>query len=141
MFQDPDTIQSYSLTRGYVFTPNLRSSIPLTKSQRFSFFVELDLSIGFENTLSRQTKNIDEITKTYTNNYALGAGISPGITFFAMEAFAFELQLNVVGYKVNIVDSEIDGDQQSRQITQNINLDINLLTLELGLAYYFGANK
>lgn len=141
VFQDPDTIQSNSLTRGYSFTPNLRSSIPLTKNQRLSFFVELDLVFGYATTLSRNTKYVDEISKTYTTEYTFGAGVSPGITFFAMEAFAFEIQLNVVGYKLDISDSEINGEEQSRVVNQKLNMDIDLLTLDLGLAYYFGANK
>lgn len=141
VFRDPDTIQSNSLTRGFTITPNLRSSIPLTANERFSFFVELGLSFEMANTLSRETKNIDEISKTYSTQYVLGAGISPGITFFAMENFAFEIQLNVAGYQLSITDSEIDGVDQSRDVRQNINLKIDLLTLNLGLAYYFGASN
>lgn len=141
VFRDPDTIQSNSLTRGLTITPNLRSSIPLTKNERFSFFVELGLSFGMANTLSRETKNIDEITKKYSTQYIFGAGVSPGITFFAMENFAFEIQLNVAGYQLSITDAEIDGVDQSRDVRQNVNLKIDLLTLNLGLAYYFGANN
>lgn len=141
VFQDPDTIQSNSLTRGYSFIPNLRSSIPLTANQRLSFFVELDLLFGYATTVDRKTKNIDEITKTYTTEYTFGAGVSPGITFFVMEAFAFEIQLNVVGYRLDVSDSEINGEEQSRVVNQKLNMDIDLLTLDLGLAYYFGANK
>jgi hypothetical protein len=141
IFQDPDTIQSNSLTRGYTIVPNLRTSFPLTASQRFSFFVELDLAFSYSTTLSRQTQNIDDITKTYTEQLGFGVGVSPGITFFAMEAFAFELQLNVVGYNFNITDTDYNGLEQSRDIQQKVNLDLKLVTLELGLAYYFGANK
>lgn len=141
VFQDPDTIQSNNLTRGFSVVPNLRTSIPLTANQRLSFFVELDLVFDYSTTLSRQTQNIDDITKSYSTQYGLGVGISPGITFFAMEAFAFEIQLNVAGYKINVTDTDYNGLEQSRDIQQNINLDINFLTLDLGLAYYFGANK
>jgi len=30
LFQDPDTVESNSITRGYTITPNLRTSLPLT---------------------------------------------------------------------------------------------------------------
>lgn len=138
VFQDPDTVQSSSLTRGYVFTPNLRTSIPLTANERLSLFVELDLYAGFENALSRNTRNIDNISKTYANNYLFGAALAPGITFFAMENFAFEVQLSVFEYRLKITDSTIDGEEQSRVIQNNIGLNIDLLSLQLGLAYNFG---
>lgn len=138
VFQDPDTIQSNSLTRGFVFTPNLRSSIPLTANERLSFFVALDLNAGYENSLSQDLKNIDEISRTYTNSYILGAAVAPGITFFAMENFAFEVQLSVFEYQLKVIDSTIDEKEQSRIVQNNLGLSIDLLTLELGLAYYFG---
>lgn len=137
VFQDPDTIQSNTMTRGWGITPNLRTSIPLTANERLSFFVELNLMFGMEYTNSRKTKQVDDITKTYTTEYLFGAGISPGITFFAMEDFAFEVQLNILGYKLDVINSEIDGTEQSQVIKQKVNLDIDLITLQLGLAYYF----
>lgn len=138
VFQDPDTVQSNSLTRGYMITPNLRSSIPLTPNERLSFFVELDLNIGYEDGLSRDTKNLDDISKTYSNSYILGAAVAPGITFFAMQNFSFEIQLSVFEYQLKVTDSTIDGEEQSRIVQNNIGLNIDLLTLELGLAYNFG---
>ena len=89
------------------------------------------------NTVKRETKNIDDISKSFSTQYLLGAGISPGITFFAMQNFAFEIQLNVLGYNMDITESEVDGIDQSQEIKQKVNLSIDLLTMDLGLAYYF----
>ena len=58
-----------------------------------------------------------------------------------MEAFAFEVGLNILSYNINISDGVTNGEEQSREVTQKINLDIDLLTLDLGVAYYFGANR
>ena len=138
VLRDSDSIQSNSLKRGYVFTPNLRSSIPLTENERFSFFVELNVMGGFETTLVRNTKNIDEVSKTYGKNYLFGAAIAPGITFFAMENFAFEVQLNVLEYRLRVSDTTINGEEQARVVQNKLGLNIDLLSMNLGLAYNFG---
>jgi len=48
LFQDPDTVQSNSITRGYTITPNLRTSLPLTATERLSFFVMIGLEFIYE---------------------------------------------------------------------------------------------
>lgn len=142
VFQDPDTVQSNTLTRGFAVSPGFRSSVPLTKTERLSFFTELGFTIGGGNTLTRNVKNVDEIEKVYKREFNFGVGLSPGITFFAMENFAFEVQLNnVLGYKLNVTKSNTNDGPESKQVRQNVDFNINLLSLELGLAYYFGANK
>lgn len=141
VYQDPDTIQSNTITRGYSITPNLRASIPLTATERFSFFVAIGLDLGMSTTLDQDIKYLDQYARTYSNQYSFGIGFSPGITFFAMENFAFELQLNVFGYDIKITETNTEGLEPGRQVDQNLNFKIDLLTLELGLAYYFGAGK
>lgn len=141
LFQDPDTIQSNSMSRGYAISPNIRASIPLTANERLSFFVGLGLNFGLETTNSRDTKHLDEIAKKYITVYNFGLGVTPGVTFFAMENFAVEIGLNVFAYGLSIIDTETDGSDQSQVIKQNLNLSIDLFTLELGLSYYFGANN
>lgn len=141
LFRDPDTVQSKSISRAYNFTPNVRSSVPLTKSERLSFFTEVGISLGVGNTLTRNTKNLDEIEKIYSDEFNLRVGISPGITFFAIENFAFEVQLDVLGYELNVKNKEVNGMDQSRVVTNNIDFNIDILSLKLGLAYYFGAGR
>ncbi|WP_167611070.1 hypothetical protein [Maribellus sediminis] len=142
IFQDPDTAQSKTLKRGFAIRPGFRSSVPLTRTERLSFFTEIGFSLGGSSALTRNTKNIDEVQKIYKNEFDFGVGLSPGITFFAMENFAFEVQLNnVLGYKLNVAKSSTDDGPESKQVRQNVDFNINLLSLELGLAYYFGTNK
>lgn len=140
-FKDPDTIQSNSITRGFGITPNFRSSIPLSSNERLSFFTEVGLTFGKSTTLTRDIKNIDEIDKSYATNYNFRVGISPGITFFAMENFAFEVQLNVLGYELNVTDKATNDIEETSKVRQNVDFNINILSLDLGLSYYFGAKK
>ncbi|NMM48332.1 hypothetical protein [Marinigracilibium pacificum] len=141
VFRDPDTLQSNSITRGFAIIPNFRSSVPLTKNERLSFFTQLELRFGRSNTLIRNIKKIDEVEKIYGTDDNFRIGLSPGLTFFVMEAFALEVQLDVLGYELNVEESKVNNNEPSRVIRQNVDFNINLLSLQLGLAYYFGANK
>lgn len=137
VYQEPDTIQANSLTRGFALTPNIRSAIPLTESERLSFFVEFGIILGRAQTVTRNTKNIDDVSKLTSTKYDIGMGVGAGVTFFAMENFAFEIQLDIVSYKASITNSEIDGAEQTRDVRQNVHLSLDLFTMDLGLAYYF----
>ena len=139
VFRSPDTLQSNSITRGFSITPNIRSSVPLTENERLSFFTAVGLTFGVSNSLSRDIKDLDEINKLYATDYNFRLGISPGITFFAIESFAFEVQLNVLGYELNVSQQSENDGAESREVTQNVDFTINILSLELGLSYYFGA--
>lgn len=141
IYREPDTIQSNSIVRGFGITPNIRSSVPLTPNERLSFYTTVGLSFGMETSNNRNIKNEDEINKRYATQYNFGIGISPGITFFAMENFAFEVQLNVLGYNLKVTETITNGTDVSRDVRQNVNFNIDILSLDLGLAYYFGGAK
>jgi len=141
VFSSPDTVQSNAITRGFTITPNIRPSFPLTANERLSFFTEIGLTYGLNTTLNRDIKYEDEISKTYETVNNFRVGISPGITFFAMENFAFEVQLNVLGYSMEISEKTINDVETSRQVRHNVDFKLSLLTLDMGLAYYFGAGS
>jgi hypothetical protein len=48
IFQDPDSLQSKSMTRGYAITPNIRSSVPLTANERLSFLLNSGLHLDWK---------------------------------------------------------------------------------------------
>jgi len=141
LFQDPDSLQSRTISRGYSFTPNFRSTVPLTDNNRLSFFTELGMTFGFGNSLQRTTKELDQVTKTFSKDFDFRVGISPGVTFFVMESFAFELQLDVLGYELQVKDKSVDGGEPSKDIRQNVDFKIDVLSLQFGLAYNFGSKK
>jgi hypothetical protein len=141
LFQEPDTLQSNTISRGYAFTPNFRSSVPLTDNNRLSFFTELGVRFGFGNSLQRSIRNVDQVEKTYSSDFDFRVGISPGITFFVMESFAFEIQLDVLGYELQVKNKSVNDGVSSRDVRQNVDFQIDLLSLQLGLAYNFGSKK
>jgi len=141
LFQNPDTLQSKTISRGYSFTPNFRSSVPLTSNNRLSFFTQLGVTFGFGNSLQRTISEQDKIDKTYSSDFDMRVGISPGITFFVMESFAFELQLNVLGYELQVKDKSINEGEPSKDVRSNVDFNIDILSIKLGLAYNFGSKK
>ena len=141
VFRDPDTLQSNTINRGFALTPFFRSSVPLTSNERFSFFTDLGITFGYSNSLRRDIKNLDEVDKLYSSNFNFRVGLSPGLTFFVMENFAFEVQLNVLGYELQVRDQTANDEDSSREIRQNVDFNIDLLSLQFGLAYYFGAKN
>ena len=142
VFKDPDTVRTELLSSKGVITPVIKYYFPLTRNNRLSFFNEIGLSFGFGRTLTRETRNLDIVNKSYTRDFLFSAGISPGITFFAIQNFAFEVQLNnLIGYTLNVTDSEINAIEESREVTNKVNFNIILLSLRLGLAYYFNTKK
>lgn len=137
LFKDPDTVESSSIKRGFSITPNYRTSIPLSKNERLSFFTIAGLTFGKNSTLKRETKNLDEIEKSFSDNYNFRVGISPGATFFAMENFALEVQLDVIGYELNLVNKTKNGTDKSRDVRHNVDFKLDILSVKIGVAYYF----
>lgn len=136
LFKDPDTVESSSIKRGFSVTPNYRTSIPLTKSERLSFFTTAGLTFGKSSTLKREVKNLDEIQKSFSDNYNFRIGISPGATFFAMENFALEVQLDVIGYELNIENKTKNGTEKSKDVRHNVDFKLDILSVKIGVAYY-----
>lgn len=141
LFKDPDNLDQKTITRGFSITPNYRTTLPLTANERLSFFTTVGVTLGKSNTLKRETKNFDEVEKSFTENYNLRAGISPGVSFFAMENFALEVQLDVLGYELNVEKKTKNDLERSRDVRQNVDFKLNILSVKVGLAYYIMNNK
>ncbi len=136
--QNSDSLSRSSIASGGSIVPYLKIYFPVSKNERLSFFLESGPGFGFRNELQRDTRNTDDITKRYTEEFVFTLGISPGITFFAIENFAFEIQLNnLLGYEYARMNTTTNEIEKSRTVTNNVNFRIDLLSLRLGLAYYF----
>jgi hypothetical protein len=134
--REGEEIQINSIERLFAISPTIKSYFPLTNNERLSFFMEIGLSFGGGKGIDRETKNIDEITKIESSRFTFGAGITPGVTFFAIENFAFEVGINVVGYSFDRRKIVTNGVDESIDTRNNVNFSINLLSLQLGIAYF-----
>jgi hypothetical protein len=121
----------------HAFTPSLRSYFPLTKNKRLSLFNETKVNFGFGNGESEWYKNGEQTSFDTSDTFMFGIGLSPGVTFFALENFCFEIQLDVLGYKYEKVTTIDETGEEITTISNNVDFTLNLLTLNFGLAYYF----
>lgn len=121
----------------HTFTAFLRNYYPISSNNRFSFFNETDLSVGFGNSNSRNTKSESEITKTYTDEIDLKLGLRPGIAIILIEGFAFEVSVDLLGLTYSNDKITKDGVNEGSRSDFKFDFDISLLSLDFGLAYYF----
>lgn len=135
--RDGDTVQVQDISKIFTALPFIKPYIPVTKNQRLSFFMQFGFGLGGGNGLLRETRKQDEIKKVRTEEFRFTLGLTPGITFFAVENFAFEVGINVLGYELRRIETVSDDIETAIETKHNVNLKLNLLSLNIGLAYYF----
>ena len=135
--REGDTIRVEDISKVFTAIPFIKPYFPVTKNERLSFYMQLGIGLGGGNGLTRETKKLDEINKTYSEQFVLNVGLTPGITFFAIENFAFEVGINVLGYELKRTETTINEVETAIETRHNVNLRLNLLSLNIGLAYYF----
>ncbi len=136
-----DTVNAQSISRTTTVLPFARISIPLSKSQRLSLYNDIGMSFGFGNSLTRDVQNLDEIEQDKGRQFVFGIGLSPGVTFFVVENFAFEVGINLIGYQLNVENATDQDGVESRRVEHDVNFQVNLLSLNLGVAYFIGTKK
>lgn len=121
----------------HTITGFLRNYYPITANNRFSFYNETDLSVGFGNSNTRRTKSETDITKTFSDETNFELGLKPGIAVVLIKGFAFEVGVDLLG--LNYTNSRItkDGVKEGKSSEFNFDFKISLLSLDFGLAYYF----
>ena len=134
-----DTIQFNQETFKTGISPYYRTYYSLSKNNRLSFFNEVRMDFGFGNTDEFTIQTDEEIEEFNSDTFVFAIGLSPGINFFALENFALEVQLDVLGYEYKREKTTDSSGEETSVDTHNVNFTINLLSLNLGLAYYFGA--
>lgn len=135
--ENENEVTSKRLQRGYTIAPTMRNYIPIGEGQ-FQIVVQTQLGITSGESLQR-VFNEDDINKTEGNFVDLELGVSPGLVVFFDRHWAFETTVGVAGFSSRIEEEVTNGDQENRQriVTSDIDLRINLLQLNLGVAYYF----
>ena len=114
----------------------IRTSIPLTKNNRLSFYNDLGFGFSFGSAQTDEIRGNDTETST-ADLIRFGFGINPGITYFAVNNIAFEAGVNLIGYEYSS-EKGVDPDGvESRKESHDVNFSVNLLTINLGISYFF----
>lgn len=125
----------YRLSQSIGAAAAFRPYIPLGASGRFSLFaqVNLGLSLGkVKNTalVSGETKG------TFTNRYAIYAGVNPGITALLTNHLAMEVSVGVLDFSYGWTDQSHNRVSGGSSSNSNASFALNLASIAIGLAYY-----
>lgn len=127
--------QLYSISHNYYGTASFRNYISLGQSMRFGFFNEVQLQIG-----GGQSKIIngegEDLTGTYSRNFSLDVGLTPGFIMFLNNYSAIEVSVGVLGFSYDKSHSITDQIYVADANYKQANFKINLFSISFGVAFY-----
>ena len=130
---DPGAL--YSLSHSYFGTASFRNYFSLGNSMRFGFFNEIQLQIG-----GGQSKIIngegEDLTGTYSRNFSLDVGLTPGLIMFLNNYSAIEVSVGVLGFSYNKTHAITNQVYIADYASKYANFKINLFSISFGVAFY-----
>lgn len=130
---EPGTL--YSLSHNYYGTASFRNYISLGRSMRFGFFNEVQLQIG-----GGQSKIVngegEDLTGTYSRNFSLDVGLTPGLIMFLNNYSAIEVSVGVLGFCYDKTRATTDQIYVAEYARKHANFKINLFSISFGVAFY-----
>lgn len=135
--ENGENITSKSLQQGLSLAPNMRNYIPIGKGQ-LQILIQTELNLTIGESLQRTFRK-DDIEKVEGNFLDLKLGVSPGVILFFDKHWAFETTVGIAGLSMRIEKETTNGDRDNRQkvVQTGVDLKLNLLQLNLGVARYF----
>lgn len=135
--ENNEELNSKSLQRGLSISPNIRNYIPIGQG-KLQILIQTQLGFTFGESLQRIYAT-DQVDKIEGNFMEIDLGVSPGVALFFTRNWAFETRVNVAGLSTRIEESTVNGDEANRTRVEQTNVDfrLNLLELNLGVAFYF----
>ncbi len=132
---DFSTENLYSLSHSYGFTCLFRNYIPLGASKRFGLFneVQLDFSGGQSKLASGSGQ---ALSGTYSTNFNLGIGVTPGLVMFLNNYSAIEVNVGVLGFNYHNTKMVTDQIYLANMKSNSANFKINLFSITIGTVFY-----
>jgi len=140
--EDADGIVSNISEAGSVITSSAYAKffIPLSPNRRFNLYNIAGVGwIADRGIVENLSQNV--LTRTYTRTNTIQIGISPGIQVFVIDGFATEVGVNVAGFSGSSKKVTINGDASTAVNSFDLDLKINVLTLNISFYYYFPLKK
>ncbi|MGL5937237.1 MAG: hypothetical protein ACRCY5_00700 [Phocaeicola sp.] len=136
-----DEYKTQNLTSGFEVHGFIRNYIALGSDRKFYLFNETSIYYGYKGSYSRAIsdpgKPNERIRKIRSDNYIVGIGISPGITYFTSPRSAIEFQLGTSGFefakKKHLTDDTIKGHSNAFSFRDGLSF----LRIQFGYSYYF----
>jgi hypothetical protein len=135
--EDEEEVTSRSVGQDVSFIPNIRKYVPLGAG-KLQIFVQTDLRFSLGESLQRDFLAA-EVEKTEENFTEIRLGVEPGVVLFFTREWAFEASVGIAGVTSRWTTQTVNDDQANEAKIQqsSIDLKLNLLQLNLGVAYYF----
>jgi hypothetical protein len=139
---DSDGITSDVQEAGSIITSSIfvKAFIPLTVSKRINLYNIAGMAWVADRN-NRENSSQDVLTRTYTSKNSLQLGVSPGIQVFIVEGFATEVGVNVAGFSATQKVVAVNGIEDSTVNTFDLDLRVNILSLNISFYYYFPIRK
>ena len=134
---DTGPVRDERLERGYSLAPFMRNYLPLGNSV-FALFNETNLEFTYGSSV-RQVQSTEDINRTTGESYQLKLGIQPGIAAFITDVVSFEVGTSLLGLSTKYQTGITNGDEDTKSYTfsNEVSFDIDLLSLFLGISFYF----
>ncbi|MCH8555118.1 MAG: porin family protein [Schleiferiaceae bacterium] len=129
--EDGDDFLDEISTGIFAINPFARYYIPYTN--KFAFFAQLDLGIGFGSTKTESRMGNTTITDEGSVN-VFGIGVSPGFTYFLTESIGLDLRVGFLGYNSASTSFESNNSTTTNSISgTGVNIGLNSLTFGLSV--------
>jgi len=135
--ENANPINSKRLERGVAIAPTMRNYIPIGSGQ-LQILIQSQIGITTGESLQRVYFE-DDVDKIEGSFIDFEVGVSPGVVLFFDRHWAFETTVGIAGFQSRYVEEIRNNDTANRKtVTESsVDLRINLLQLNLGVAHYF----
>ena len=130
------TVSNYYANMIYL-TPNIRNYFG---AGRFKAFAQTNVGFAFGKGL-RRTYAEDNDSKTEYNKSEITVAVQPGIAVFVADFMTVELSINLIGFTSTFEKSTLNNTSENIKKTNSVDFDINVLSMKIGLGFYFDSNK
>ncbi len=134
---DNQPVIDESRSINYGVAPFIRNYRPLGDG-RFMLFNETYFEFKYGSSV-RQVETPSDINRVTSISYDFTLGLQPGIAAFINEGLSVEVGTSLLGLNSSVTESVTNGDTNnpSRIVSNNVDFKINLLTLFVGVTFYF----
>ncbi len=130
-----DADHLYLLTHSYGATAAFRNYIALGGGSRFGIFNEVQLNLSGGQTKFSNGSGTD-ITGTYSRNFNMQVGLTPGMVMFLSNYSAIEVNVGVLGFNYSHATSITNQIYEASVKSNSANFKINLFSITFGATFY-----
>ncbi len=130
------TVSNYYANMIYL-TPNIRNYFG---TGRFKAFAQTNLGFAYGKGLQR-TYAEENDNKIDSKTIEATVAVQPGIAVFVADFMTLELSIDILGFTSTYEKSTLNNTSESIKKTNTVAFDINILSVQIGLGFYFNAKK